>query len=54
MAATERFGIDTSTAMYVAMAKTPVLSNPILAVTKNEERVGARTEVMADRKRKPV
>ena len=50
----ERLGTLTITAIYVAIAKIPVLSKPILAVTKNDERVGARTEVTADRIRKPV
>ena len=54
IAATERFGTLTITAMYVAIAKIPVLSRPILAVTKNDERVGAKTEVTAERMRKPV
>ena len=43
IADTERFGTLTSTAIYVAIAKMPVLSRPIFAVTKNEDRVGAKT-----------
>ena len=47
-------GTLTITAIYVAIANIPVLSRPILAVTKKEERVGARTEVIADRIKNPV
>ena len=54
MAETERFGTLTMTAMYVAIAKIPVVSRPIFAVTKKDESVGARTEVTKKSKRKPV
>ena len=54
IAANDLFGTLTITAIYVAMAKIPVLSNPILAVTKKDERVGANTVVTAERIRNPV
>jgi hypothetical protein len=36
------------------MAKIPVVSKPILAVTKKEDKVGARAVVAADKIRNPV
>ena len=54
IADTERFGTLTNTAIYVAIAKIPVLSRPIFAVTKNDDKVGAKTVVTAEIIRNPV